>query len=200
MNITKRPSVLKGMKWHLCRTSLGHTMLRLVEQLVNAGLPSQQEVSQGLARWAVLQEHGGHQGLCNGLVWYCTPPQQRLTVEQDSWPVCSVPEGIEGNLCLRSLLKVELDRQNIPLPFLAYYLLHNKNMHKHYNNYHLQSLLIHNINYGSTTSLYQGTWSMCALFTSLVYYPCYHQCLLFWDPPICPASFWMTSHGTNKQQ
>lgn len=65
---------------------LAGTVLWLVEQLMDGGLPGQQEVSQGLAGGAALQQHGGHQGLSDGLVRHGPAPQQRPAVQQDGGP------------------------------------------------------------------------------------------------------------------
>lgn len=61
-------------------------MLRLVEELMDGSLAGQQKVGQGLAWRAVFQQHGGYQGLGNGLVRHSSAPEQRAAVQQNRRP------------------------------------------------------------------------------------------------------------------
>lgn len=58
-----------------------HTMLGLIEQVLNGRFPSQQEISERFARRAVLQKHGGDQRFCDGLIRHCPATQHRLTLQ-----------------------------------------------------------------------------------------------------------------------
>lgn len=59
------------------------TVLLLVEKLLERRLPGHEEVGEGLARRALLQEHDGAQRLGHRLVRHRLVLQQRLTLLQD---------------------------------------------------------------------------------------------------------------------
>lgn len=59
------------------------TVVWLVEQLLDGQFPGQQEISQGLAWGAVLQQHDGTQGFCHCLVRARAAAQQGLALLQD---------------------------------------------------------------------------------------------------------------------
>lgn len=61
-------------------------MLWLIQELMDGGFPGQQEVGKGLPWRAVLQQHGGHQGLSNGLVRHRPSPQERPAVQENGGP------------------------------------------------------------------------------------------------------------------